>query len=208
MKPVYDDSWPPAFLNKLEELRRLDEKSQREPLYIEYLDKLHNAITVRLLTALSKRFGDVSALHISADEALLYLSGEITSDVFAFIESFAKYECQAIKIAHRQYGKTYFFYALMVLKNNDELARYFSKQMIRPAVISYRDRQSARQRGRRGGRPVHRLKSEALELAEILRAQQPWAEPGEISKHIADELNAKYSDAPTLSAIKKWIING
>ncbi|EOS3354740.1 hypothetical protein H1X78_RS12595 [Escherichia coli] len=100
------------------------------------------------------------------------------------------------------------FFALLIAQGADNDARDFFNMMMRPLIIAYRFKQLARYLGTKGGgRPQHRLKSEAIELADRFFTENPTAPLSRGVQYISGIFVAKYSDPPAASTIRKWLIS-
>ncbi len=104
------------------------------------------------------------------------------------------------------YTIPYLFFALLIARGEDDDARDFFNMMMRPLIVAYRFKQLARYLGTKGGgRPQHRLKDEALQIAEVFFTNNPHARVSAAVARINEILVKKYADVPAESTIRKWL---
>ncbi|EIW8505111.1 hypothetical protein DV716_23255 [Klebsiella pneumoniae] len=205
MKPFYKN-WPSTFVKRLVMLRALDERGVQRRLYIERTDEIFAAMSADVRAAVAKlQSADTAELDIH--QLYKYYkhgkSGDALSDLLI---ARIKPECERVCISPRVYAISYLCFAVFAVRGEDEDARDFFNQMMRPLVTAYRFKQLARWLGRRGGgRPAHRLKSEVLELAEGYFAENPAASRSRCVQYVSSVLVSKYADPPANSTIRKWL---
>ncbi|MEG9294510.1 hypothetical protein ACPEF7_04690 [Klebsiella sp. K769] len=61
--------------------------------------------------------------------------------------------------------------------------------------------------GARGGRPANRHKAEACDIAKSKWEQMEYASVNVVATTVKHQLEKKYTDAPSVAAIKKWLNN-
>ncbi|ECF1703333.1 hypothetical protein E1B77_20740 [Salmonella enterica subsp. enterica] len=201
----YDD-WPKSYKKRLELLRALDDRGIRRKLYLENTVQIFDELADSVRAILDELPGaDVHALDIGP----LYryyregLTGDSLCDaIIALIEP----ECRKIGISPRVYAIPYIFFALLIIQDDREGARDFFDMLTRPLLFAYRFRQTARYRGKNGGgRPAHRLKPEALAIADRFFTDNPAAPLSRCVQRISGVFAVKYSDPPAASTIRKWL---
>lgn len=62
-----------------------------------------------------------------------------------------------------------------------------------------------REIGRSGGRPEHKRKAEAIEMAQKRWEQMPRASLSSVATYVKSKLESKYTDTPKLPSIKAWL---
>lgn len=114
--------------------------------------------------------------------------------------------CRRVMISPDVYTIPYLFFALLIARGEDDDARDFFNMMMRPLIVAYRFKQLARYLGTKGGgRPQHRLKDEALQIAEFFFTNNPHARVSAAVARINEILVKKYADVPAESTIRKWL---
>ncbi|WP_080190241.1 hypothetical protein [Salmonella enterica] len=203
----YDD-WPKSYKKRLELLRALDDRGIRRKLYLEKTAQIFDALAADAQEIIDELPGvDVHALDIGP--LYRYYKAGRTGDALAdAIITRIKPECEKIGVSQRVYAIPYVFFALLVVQGDREGARDFFDMLTRPLVIAYRIRQMARYRAKMGGgRPVHRLKIEAVALADKFFTDNPAAPLSRCVQFISGIFVSKYSDPPAASTIRKWLTN-
>ena len=74
-------------------------------------------------------------------------------------------------------------------------------------MTAYRIDDVPRDSGRKGGRPEHPRKAEAIQIAKIKWEQMEYASVNVVATTVKHQLEKKYTDAPSVAAIKKWLNN-
>nr|ELR5225885.1 hypothetical protein [Providencia rettgeri] len=59
--------------------------------------------------------------------------------------------------------------------------------------------------GRKGGRPKHIHKDEAIKIIKLVLNENPFENIDTLTANVFQELNKKYNDPPSLSTIKRWV---
>ncbi|QRS18175.1 hypothetical protein [Klebsiella oxytoca] len=200
------ENWPTEFVRRLDILRVLDERGVRRRLYIERTDEIFATMASEIRDAVAQ-LNDADAQAFDIGRLYRYYKRGESGDALAdMLIARIQHECERLCISPRVYAVPYLFFALLAARGEDEDAREFFNQMMRPLVIAYRFKQLARWLGRRGGgRPAHRLKGEAIELAGQYFADNPTAALSRCVQFVSSVFVGKYADPPANSTIRKWL---
>ncbi len=206
MKTFYED-WPETFVSRLDMLRALDDRGSTRRLYLERTGAIFDALAEEIRTVVAGHPEiDVSELDIGPLYRY-YKRGEKGNPLADLLIELAPPTCERVRISPEVYIIPYLFFALLIAQGADNDARDFFNMMMRPLIIAYRFKQLARYPGTKGGgRPQHRLKSEAIELADRFFTENPTAPLSRGVQYISGIFVAKYSDPPAASTIRKWLI--
>lgn len=205
MKSFFEN-WPAGFVRRLEILRVLDDRGVRRKLYIERTDKIFSEMASDVRSAVAELPG-VDPMALNIHQLFRYYKRGKSGDPLAdLLIARIKPECERINVSPRVYAVPYIFFALLSARGEDDDAREFFNQFMRPLVIAYRFKQLARWLGRRGGgRPAHRLKGEAMTLATAYITENPAASLSRCAQYVASVFEGKYVDPPATSTVRKWL---
>lgn len=206
MKSFFEN-WPAGFVRRLEILRALDDRGVRRKLYIDRTDVIFATMAADVRDAVATELPGVNAMRLDIQQLYRYYKRGQSGDPLAdLLIARIKPECERVYVSPRVYAIPYLFFALLAARGEDEDARDFFNQFMRPLVFAYRFKQLARWLGRKGGgRPSHRLKDEALQLAEQFIAENPAAPQSRCVQHISGVFVTKYADPPSVSTIRNWL---
>ena len=206
MKSFFEN-WPAGFVKRLEILRALDERGVRRKLYIDRTDEVFDAMSADVRDAIAAELPGIDPRGLDIHQLYRYYKrGQSGNQLADLLIARIRPECEKIYVSPRVYGVSYIFFALFAARGEDEDARDFFNQFMRPLVIAYRFKQLARWLGRRGGgRPSHRLKDEALKLADEFLAENPAAPQSRCAQYISGIFVTKYADPPSVSTIRNWL---
>lgn len=205
-KGIFTEGFTDNFIRYVKELRKLDAKSVSQPLYREKLEYVFGVMSKRFVTRMRERIGEADTSTLTLDRALsYYVNGDSGDVVLDYIASRARPLCQQMHIAPEVYGTVAFCTAVLMAKGQQREAYAMFNLMMRPLVSAYRRRDEAVQRGKKGGRPEHRHKREALDIAARFRNDTPHATLYRLVQVVAGELARKYPDAPAARSVETWL---
>ncbi|HIH5019767.1 TPA: hypothetical protein ACYSCZ_002870 [Klebsiella oxytoca] len=205
-KGIFGDGFTESFIRNVKELQELDNWSVNRPLYVQNRDLIFNEMSRRFMGRLREKIGEPDVTGITLDKALsYYVNGEKGNPVLDYIASRARPLCELMHISPEVYAINAFCTAvLMTLGRNNEAYLMFAV-MMRPLVAAFRRRDAAVQRGKKGGRPEHRHKREAIAVAENFLMATPRATLYRLVQVTAGELARKYPDAPSARSVETWL---
>ncbi|EOR9328993.1 hypothetical protein [Escherichia coli] len=202
MRSFYED-WPETFVTRLDMLRALDNRGATRRLYTKRTGAIYNALADEVRDAVAGF--NTSELDLGPLYRYYKRGGE--GDALAdTLIALAPPVCRRVMISPDVYTIPYLFFALLIARGEDDDARDFFNMMMRPLIVAYRFKQLARYLGTKGGgRPQHRLKDEALQIAEVFFTNNPHARVSAAVARINEILVKKYADVPAESTIRKWL---
>ncbi|EAZ4876751.1 hypothetical protein CBX33_12175 [Salmonella enterica] len=202
MKNFYSN-WDRKFIDKLEELQELDGKSLDLSLYVERRAQVYADVTGWLTAELESRGLFDPGLDVPAT-ANACICGDPAAP-YCDYRNLANEGCRGMKLAPEIFLIPWIHFAVRIAAGRPDAADPYFDHLLRPAVWAYRLQELPRATGRRGGHPTNRHKEEAVELAKKLRAENPGIVKTRLVQLIISELQAKYSDLPHNSTVRRWL---
>lgn len=203
MKNFYND-WGHEFIQKIEELQKLDEVSQITPLYAEQRAKIYARVTNWLTVELERRGLFSAAIDVPAT-ANACICGDPTAP-YCDYSALAVELCEGMRLAPEIFLVPGIHFVVRIAAGRPGEADHYFDHLMRPAVWAHRMRELPRTTGRQGGHPVSRHKLEALEIVRELRNDFPGVARVAIVNEVIARLNEKYTDTPSARTIRRWII--
>lgn len=202
-KNVFDEGFSESFINYVKELQRLDSRSTRQPLYREKLDFVFGVMLERFLSRLRENVGDLDTSALTLDQALsYYVQGRKGDILLDYVASRIRPLCELMHISPEAYGTSIYCAAVLMAKGKQKEAYAMFTVVMRPLVAAYRHREAA---GNKPGRPAHRHKGEALDIAAEFRHEAPQASLYRVVQVVSGELARQYVDPPSARAIETWL---
>ncbi|EEJ5116971.1 TPA: hypothetical protein N3A50_000331 [Salmonella enterica subsp. salamae serovar 30:g,m,s:e,n,x] len=202
MKNFYSN-WDRKFIDKLEELQELDGKSLDLSLYVERRAQVYADVTGWLTAELESRGLFDPGLDVPAT-ANACICGDPTAP-YCDYSALAVELCEGMRLAPEIFLVPGIHFVVRIAAGRPDAADPYFDHLLRPAVWAYRLQELPRATGRRGGHPTNRHKEEAVELAKKLRAENPGIVKTRLVQLIISELQAKYSDLPHNSTVRRWL---
>ncbi|ASG88431.1 hypothetical protein [Salmonella enterica] len=202
MKNFYSN-WDRKFIDKIEELQKLDGKSLRLPLYVECRAQVYADVTEWLTAELESRGLFNPGLDVPAT-ANACICGDPAAPYCGYRDLAAE-GCRGMKLAPEIFLIPWIHFVVRVAAGRADAADPYFDHLLRPAVWAYRLQELPRATGRRGGHPTNRHKGETMELAKKLRAENPGIVKTRLVQLIVSEMRAKYSDLPHNSTVRRWL---
>lgn len=201
-KGIFGNGFTEGFIKNVKELQDLD----RQPVNIERRNEIFNEMAAQFLALLKEEVGDLDLSKITLGKALSYFVNEDSGDALLdYIASHARPLCELMHISPDVYAvNAYCTAVLMVMGRNNEAHLMFAVLMS-PLLVAFRRRNKAVQYGKKGGRPEHRHKQEALTIAENFSSLTPHATLYRLVQVTAGELARKYHDAPSARSVETWL---
>ncbi|QUT14571.1 hypothetical protein [Rahnella inusitata] len=152
----------------------------------------------------TEEFSDSEELAAVDAEQILSKDREYT-DIEKRIYASAKDLCNEFSISEEIYLPVLILFVLAVAKRREHEARThlstFFSSLIHANLLS----KAPVLIGGMGGRPEHTRKPEALEIAKNEWENYPTKSQDNVTNFIYAKLSEKYTDAPSISAIKGWL---
>lgn len=204
-RSFFDDEFSDSFIDFLEELKRLDSRSLKQPIYLEVRELVFKRMRERFLRRMLHTIGAQDMSGITLDRAVTYYANSESGDVVLdYIASRIHPWCEQMHVSTGAYGPVAFCSAVLIALGRDDEAYFIFSVMMRPLVAAFRRREAAQSAGK-SGRPTHRHKGEALDIAAEFKQETPNASLYRIVQVVAGELARQYTDAPSARAIETWL---
>lgn len=113
--------------------------------------------------------------------------------------------CNHVGAAYSLHGISAFCAIFFMAKNDLVKANQFFSLLMQPVMSAFRIDDVPRDIGRKGGRPEHPRKAEALKIGKAKWEQVEYASVNVVATTVKHQLDKKYTDAPSVAAIKKWL---
>ncbi|EGE4660168.1 hypothetical protein SBON0708_003311 [Salmonella bongori serovar 48:i:- str. 94-0708] len=158
----------------------------------------------RFLSRLRENVGEPDTSALTLDWALsYYVQGRTGDELLDSIASRIYPLCELMHISPEAYGTSIYCTAVLMAAMGLRAEAYamFAVAM-RPLVAAYRRREAA---GKKPGRPAHRHKNEAIDIAAEFRQEVPKASLYRVVQVVAGELARQYTDPPSARSIKTWL---
>lgn len=113
--------------------------------------------------------------------------------------------CNHVGAAYSLHGISAFCAIFFMAKNDLIKASQFFSLLMQPMMAAFRIDDVPRDIGRKGGRPEHPRKAEAIRIGKAKWEQVEYASVNVVATTVKHQLDKKYTDAPSVAAIKKWL---
>ncbi|CAI2472327.1 hypothetical protein [Serratia proteamaculans] len=117
----------------------------------------------------------------------------------------AKKLCNGLGVSDRAFLDVMIMSIIHLIKGDKLQAQALIKATLSHMVGVLMLSEAAREIGKSGGRPEHKRKTEAIELAKKRWEQMPRASLSSVATYVKSKLESKYTDAPKLPSIKAWL---
>ncbi|EBC7954397.1 hypothetical protein [Salmonella enterica] len=202
-KNVFDEGFSDSFIQYIIELQALDTRSTKQPLYREKLDFVFGVMSDRFLSRLRENVGELDTSALTLDRALsYYVQGGEGDELLDYIASRIHAMCELMHISPEAYGTSIYCTAVLIARGLRAEAYAMFNVAMRPLVAAYRRREAA---GKKSGRPAHRHKNEAIDIAAEFRQEVPEASLYRVVQVVAGELARQYTDPPSARSIETWL---
>lgn len=143
---------------------------------------------------------------ISLDEALDYFDGVgLSNAFFKNMRICANKLCESLGCSFSVYGISAFTALWFLAKEEPQKASKYVLICLQPLLLSVKNADAAKSAGMLGGRPEHKLKREALDLARQKWVGMERASLNTVATAVSHQLSERYKSPPSVPAIKKWI---
>lgn len=193
----------------LKKTRREDDGIYSSASYIELISDMVKSMANDFHDEIEGIYFDddnLSALTLE-DGIEKLMQGYRGNTICGYLICAAEETCNHVGASFSLYGITAFCTIFFIAKKDLAKASQFMNLLMLPLMTAYRIDDVPRDSGRKGGRPKHPRKAEAIQIAKIKWEQMEYASVNVVATTVKHQLEKKYTDAPSVAAIKKWLNN-
>lgn len=134
-----------------------------------------------------------------------FMQGKRENTICSYLICASEEMCKHVGASFHPYGISAFCAVFFIAKNDLLKASQFLNLLMQPAMAAIRIDDVPRDIGRKGGRPEHPRKAEAIRIGKAKWEQVEYASVNVVATTVKHQLDKKYTDAPSVAAIKKWL---
>lgn len=169
---------------------------------LEAIFRIASAVTF----SLSLKRSDIKKLNLEIGLHEFSDNDNKEKTVYGAMRQVAMFFCDKLDIAFPMHGVNAFCAIFFAVKGDKTKVKPFIATLFYPAIATaYRLANRPKEFGRMGGRPEHPRKKEALDIARQKWQQMEYASVSVVASTVKHHLEKKYTDAPSIAAIKKWL---
>ncbi|MBN3191453.1 hypothetical protein H4F64_14725 [Pectobacterium brasiliense] len=134
-----------------------------------------------------------------------FMQGTRDNTICSYLICASEKMCNHVGASYSMHGISAFCAIFFIAKNDLVKASQFVNLIMLPVMSALRIDDVPRDTGRKGGRPEHPRKAEAIRIGKAKWEQVEYASVNVVATTVKHQLDKKYTDAPSVAAIKKWL---
>jgi hypothetical protein len=188
-------------------LKEQDSAIYSSESFVKFISDMVIAMSGDLTEVLEElEFTTEEIVSVSLEDGItVFLSGERPESFVGYLVMSSEILCEELGASYLLHGISAFCTLYFVAKKELAKASQFLAVLLQPLMTAMRIEDVPKDAGRMGGRPEHPRKEEALKIARQKWEQMEYASINVVATTVKHILEKKYTDSPSLPAIKKWL---
>ncbi|HCD7072471.1 TPA: hypothetical protein NDY40_000185 [Klebsiella pneumoniae] len=184
-----------------------DSAMYKSKSYIELIKDMVTSIAADFNEEMSQiEFEDNNLASLTLEDGIDYfMQGKRENTACSYLVCAAEEMCNHVGASFHLHGISAFCAIFFIAKHDLVKASQFLNLLMQPTMAAFRIDDVPRDAGRKGGRPEHPRKAEALKIGKAKWEQMPYASVNVVATTVKHQLDKSYTDAPSVAAIKKWL---
>ncbi|MEF3731398.1 hypothetical protein R1I42_10815 [Escherichia coli] len=188
-------------------IREEDSEIYKSESYIVLIKEMAESIAVEFHETLSKmKLEGISIDELTLEDGISkFMEESRENTITGYLIMSSEVLCDSVGASYLLHGISAFCALFFIAKKDLLKASQFINLLMQPTMAALRIDDVPRDAGRKGGRPEHPRKEEALKIGRLKWEQMEYASINVVAATVKHQLEKKYTDAPSISAIKKWL---